>query len=286
MRRLARLDRAAAQPSPEAIFEYPLRCVPRWGWGEPPHAELHALIGENRDEYAELLGEFRRFIPDLRRIPGPASGEPRGPHWANIWYTGLDAVALYGLLATTNPRLYMEVGSGHSTAFARRAVRDHGLRTRIISIDPHPRADIDAMCDDVLRTRLEDCDLTIIDRLDSGDIFFFDGSHLALMNSDTTVAVLEVLPRLRPGVLVQFHDIFLPWDYPPTWDRRYYGEQYLIASLLMARGLRYGVTLANHYITHDTELHGILAPLWEVLRGHGAETNGLALWLRVRPEGL
>ena len=66
------------------------------------------------------------------------------PTWENGWFPALDAVTLYGLVATRNPRWYVEVGSGNSTRFVRRAIRDHGLRTRILSIDPGPRAEIDA----------------------------------------------------------------------------------------------------------------------------------------------
>jgi len=102
------------------------------------------------------------------------------------------------------------------------------------------------------------------------------------MNSDSVVALTEVLPRLSTGVLAQFHDIFLPWDYPPSWDRRYYGEQYVIAAYLLADGELVDVVMADHFITQDPELHGILEPLWHVLRGYGAETNGLSLWLQRR----
>ena len=78
----------------------------------------------------------------------------------NGWLPGLDSAALYAFLARTDPALYLEVGSGNSTKFARRAITDHGLRTRLVSIDPQPRAEIDALFaayELVSRRRLEHC---------------------------------------------------------------------------------------------------------------------------------
>src|SRR5260370_713340 len=81
----------------------------------------------------------------------------------NIYFSALDAIALYGLLGLRKPSRYLEVGSGNSTMFARRAIRDLGLGTQITSIDPQPRAEIDALCDRVVRTRLEEFDLALFD---------------------------------------------------------------------------------------------------------------------------
>ena len=46
---------------------------------------------------------------------------------------------------------------------------------------------------------------------------------------------LNVLPRLRRGVLVHIHDIFLPFEYPEEWlvtKRWEWNEQYLVQALL------------------------------------------------------
>ena len=97
--------------------------------------------------------------------------------------------------------------------FARHAIRTGNLKTTIMSIDPKPRAEIDSLCDRVMRLPLELCDLNLFRELEPGDILFFDGSHRIFANSDVTVFFIEVLPRLKPGVLVHVHDIFLPADY-------------------------------------------------------------------------
>jgi len=46
---------------------------------------------------------------------------------------------------------------------------------------------------------------------------------------------LEVFPRLKRGVLVHFHDIFLPLEYPRDWIMkmmRFWNEQYLLQAFL------------------------------------------------------
>ncbi|MGH9185264.1 MAG: class I SAM-dependent methyltransferase [Acidimicrobiales bacterium] len=277
-------DHFASPPDSPVGFpitlDYPVTVDARWGYGRPSHPQLESLIATGHDQYRSLLEGFRSYLPRLLAIPveGDTPGEPT---WSNGWFQGLDAATLYGLLASRNPARYVEVGSGWSTTFTRRAIRDHGLRTQVISIDPAPRADVDGLCDRVIRQPLEQADLSVFDELEAGDICFFDGSHYCLPNSDVTVAFLEVLPRLRPGVLVHFHDTFLPWDYLPFFYRRNYSEQYLLAAMLLA-GTRLDVVLPNFYVTRHPSLHQILGELWTELISYGANVNGFSFWVELR----
>jgi len=101
------------------------------------------------------------------------------PSWHNGWFQGLDAVALYCLLRDRNPGRYVEVGSGHSTAFARQAIEDGGLSTRITCIDPLPRTVVASLAHTVVRSALEDADLRVFDTLEAGDFLFLDGRTAA-----------------------------------------------------------------------------------------------------------
>jgi hypothetical protein len=69
---------------------------------------------------------------------------------------------------------WIEVGSGDSTKFARRAIRDHGLRTSLTSVDPQPRASIDQLRDCVIRRPLEEVDTGLFEELQPGDFLFID----------------------------------------------------------------------------------------------------------------
>src|SRR3546814_4142098 len=99
-------------------------------------------------------------------------------------------------LAQRQPERYVEVGSGHSTAFTRRAIDDNGLATHVTSIDPAPRADIDELCDDVRRCGLEAVGADPFAELASGDVVLIDGSHNCFMGNDVAVTFLEVLPAI------------------------------------------------------------------------------------------
>jgi hypothetical protein len=194
-------------------------------------------------------------------------------------FQGLDAVALYCFMAQWRPRRYIEVGSGNSTKFVHQAIVDHDLATEVTSIDPNPRAEIDHLCSHVVRSRLEDIDLAIFDELEAGDVCFIDGSHRCFTNSDTTVALIDVLPRLVPGVNVHIHDIFLPWDYPPQMNDWYYSEQYVVAAYLLG-GQMFEVVLPNFFICLEPSLHELLAPFWRTFTWAAMPTNGTSMWLR------
>lgn len=263
-------------------LDYPVDPSPRYGHGKAPHEKLYALVDSRRDEYAGSLAVFRRYAGDLERIPTTDPGEGyNGPSWANGYLPGLDAVAIYCFLSSLNPGRYFEIGSGQSTRFARKAIEDHGLRTRITSIDPDPRAKIDLICDRVVRMPLQELELSIFDELEEGDVLFVDDGHRALMNYGPTVFFLDVLPELADGILLAVHDVYLPYDYPPEWERLYYSEQYLLASYLLAGCGWLEVAFPAFFVSQDPDLSGSIADLWERPNIRGAERHGGAFWMRI-----
>lgn len=266
-----------ARPDVPMVLDFPVTPRPRYDLNHP-HPRLHEIIAERSDAYAQTLTGFLDLEADLLRIPRVASGGAAEPCWRNPYQPVVDAAALYCFVSTSNPRLYLEIGSGYSTSFTRRAISDHRLQTRIVSIDPQPRAEIDAICDSVVRAPLEACDLSVFDELKKGDILFIDSSHRCFMNSDVSVLFLEIIPKLPPGVLVQIHDIFLPYDYPLEWVERYYAEQYLLAAYLLAGFPKCEIVLPNVFVTNDARLRTILAPLWTAIEA--VNPHGFAFWLR------
>jgi hypothetical protein len=269
------------------FLDYPVEATPRYGYGKPEHPELTRILAQNDSEYIKTLKQFLSLQDLLLRIPLREPRESLEPSWLHDWLDGLDTLALYGFVATRNAALYLEVGSGYSTKVVRRALKDNGLRTKVVSIDPHPRAEIDRLCDEVIRQPLEKCDLTVFDRLAAGDILFMDGSHRSFMNSDVTVFFLEILPRLKPGVLVHLHDIFLPLDYPPYWEyqfypHRYWSEQYLLAASLLAGHRNYEVILPNHYISATEHVANVVNEFWSDARVRGVPRGGSSFWMHIR----
>jgi hypothetical protein len=74
------------------------------------------------------------------------------------------------------------------------------------------------------------------------------------MNSDVTVFFLEVIQRLKPGVLVHIHDIFLPADYPPDWSQSLFAEQYMLAAMLLCGAPPFKVIFPSYFVCSDPAL--------------------------------
>lgn len=261
---------------------YPVDPQPRYGYGQPPHPEMDALLRAGHERYRALLTQFCEYRGGLEKI-SVVDHEPwhTQPFWKNSWFQGVDLIALYCLVAQRSPSTFLEIGSGHSTRLVRRAIRDHDLPTRLVSIDPSPRTHVADLADEHVQQPMEDIALDRFEQLVAGDILFFDGSHRAFTNSDVTVMFNEVLPRLAPGVLVHVHDIFLPWDYPAHWSDRWYSEQYLLTSWLLA-GDRLEVVLPSMYVCINPDLHQALDPIWQQFAWAGIETNGSSFWFEMR----
>jgi len=241
---------------------------------------LHDIVAGGEMAYRRTLQSIASFESDLVRIPR-TSGDDRTPSWINEFMPGLDSASIYSFLRSRQPRTYLEVGSGISTRFARRAVEDGKLETKIVAIDPSPRADIDALCDEVIRQPLELVDPAQLPALDSKDVVFLDGSHRVFTGSDATVFFCDVLPTLAPGVLVGIHDIFLPDDYPEPFVERYYSEQYLLAALLLGRPDWIDPVLAAYYVCTRPELADELNALWARPELAGIPTQGGGFWFEL-----
>jgi predicted O-methyltransferase YrrM len=234
-------------------LDYPLSSTdePRYGYGRPPHPRLTELLDRYADRYRAELALLERYERDLLAIGSSRTDDPLEPYWDQYWFFGLDAISLYGFIRSRAPSRYVEIGSGLSTLFAGRAIRDGKLDTSITSVDPEPRQAVNELCQHSVRRRLEEVDLAVFDELRAGDLVLMDGSHRVFTNSDATVFFLDVLPRLPPGVLVGVHDVFLPYDYPPEWVKSYYSEQYLLAAYLLAGGGFVGPVLPCTHVLAD-----------------------------------
>jgi hypothetical protein len=263
-------------------LDYPVEFKPRFGHGKEAHPELYKLINAERERYAEWISKMTPFIADIHAIKKQDENEDiNAPVWNNGFLPGLDIVSIYGMIAQHKPNTYIEVGSGNSTKVAFKARKDQQLTTRIVSIDPMPRAEIDHLSTEVIRQPFENCDLSPILALEAGDILFIDNSHRILPNSDATVFFLEVLPRLKKGVIVHIHDIYLPFDYPQFMCDRGYSEQYGLAMFLLANAKKYRPVLPNYFISQDAELAKLCEPFWDHPTLKGVERHGGSFWLEI-----
>lgn len=270
-------------PSFQKLFlEYKVNFKPRYGHGLPPHSELYTIIDSKRDEYNVLLKKALNYKENIWTInDAKVENDPLKPTWNNGYLPGMDIIGIYTLIAELKPQKYIEIGSGNSTKVAFKAKIEQSINTKIISIDPMPRAEIDSLADLIIRKPFENIDYNILDELNENDILFVDNSHRILPNSDAMVFFLEILPKLKKGVVVHIHDIYLPYDYPQFMCDRFYSEQYGLAMYLLANRKKYEPILPNYFIYEDKELSKQIEPIWSHKNLNGVERHGGSFWLRI-----
>lgn len=220
-------------------FTTPMPCVdelPDRLWIKPsalPGVDLclpaaEALLG---DKLAPFLAEFQ---PPRRR---PAAG---GFWLDNGGYGTADAETLWAMLRHLKPRRVFELGSGassHVIAAAGSANAAAGFEFIHRVFDPLPFSNpIGPVPSAVVDCRpTEAVPVETFAELEPGDVLFVDTTHTVKTGGDVTHVILDVLPDLRPGVVIHFHDIFLPYDYPRQWVvdwRLAWAEQYLLQAFL------------------------------------------------------
>lgn len=260
------------------VLDYPLHCHPRYTV-DHPHQKIYEILNRNRKNFETSLKIIEKFKGELSNIPKQSENKQL-PTWINEWLPPFDSATLYTFLRFYQPQNYVEIGSGISTKFARQAIQDGNLQTKIISIDPQPRNEIDSLCNKIFRMPVEEMDPAYFKTLQSGDILFVDGTHRVFENSDVIAVFLDIIPQLAPGVIVQIHDILLPYDYSEEWTKRYYSEQYLLAAYLLAEGEHLKLLQCNTFISHDKTLKHVLAPLWKALSFDPNEMFGSSFWFQ------
>lgn len=223
---------------------------------------LEQRMERESHEYLKLVREAAQFNDRFEQFHRSDPNNPNRPRFDQQWFAGIDAALAYALVRLERPTLIVEVGSGHSTRFLRQAITDSGFDTRLHSIDPKPRRDIDTICDEITRSTVESVSLEVFADLGRGDILFIDASHIAMPGTDVDYLFTRVLPTLQTGVRVHVHDVFLPCDYPEAWSGRGYNEQLIVAALL-AGGTRLKILSPNAWLRHRraNELDVLSVPL-------------------------
>jgi predicted O-methyltransferase YrrM len=247
----------------------------------PParYPAIETLFEEALPEMASALDAIEAVAEELKAIAQDA--RPPDPRWGQDWFCGLDAAMLYAQIRRHRPARVVEIGSGHSTRFAARAIADGALETRLIAIDPEPRADLAALKvewhRETLQQALKNSGGHGIENFHPGDLLFVDSSHILMPGTDVELILTELLPRLPAGALVQIHDIFLPEPYPAAWAWRGYNEQAAVAVLLASGG--WDILFASRFAQQRFHQRLHAGPLGALADAGGPSTS---LWLAKR----
>ena len=228
------------QPIPDT------RELPETLWKQPSD-----LVGINMNDAMQLdllRNHFTKFRDECSNFPAEPPPGQRRP------FRGVDALAAYCMVRHFQPRLIIEVGSGFSSlALGQAAAKNKN--SALVCIDPFPsdflRRGFPGLQSSI-EEKIQNIDLKFFAQLQSGDILFIDSSHTVKIGGDVNYLFLEVLPRLKPGVIVHVHDIFLPFEYRRDWvldEFRFWNEQYLLQAFLTFNS-EFEVLLANSYLNH------------------------------------
>jgi hypothetical protein len=183
------------------------------------------------------------YLAEFKELPDQSPSNSREEEYFhfNPAFRGVDAAIYYGLIRDLKPRRIIEIGAGFSTFLAAHAALRNKAEKRacdLTAIEPYAS---ETLCKGVpgvtrlLKTTLQKVPLAEFEKLGKNDILFIDSSHVLKIGSDVQLEFLEILPRLKKGVWVHFHDIFLPFEYPEKLIRRdfkFYNEQYFLQAFL------------------------------------------------------
>lgn len=167
------------------------------------------------------------------------------------------ASLLHCMIREFKPRRIVEVGAGNSSKVINNAVQKNfqdGFETLYYSIDPYPHDFLRRLpqLSKLIEKRVEDLDTAFFQQLEKNDILFIDSSHQVVLGNDVTYLILEVLPILKSGVFVHFHDINLPYQYPKAYYvnesfRTCWNEQFLLQAFLCMNP-SYSIKLPANYL--------------------------------------
>lgn len=179
-------------------------------------------------------GQLAEFCREWAPPRTEAEAGPHRFHLANATYESVDAELLYAIVRRFAPRRIVELGSGFSTLIIREALaRGGGAPDTLHTYDPYPSPRLPAEWP-VTRLGIQGVAGDVFASLVEGDVLFVDTTHTVKEGGDVNRIVLDVLPLLAPGVIVHFHDIFLPYPYSRAHleGAHFWTEQYLLQAFL------------------------------------------------------
>ena len=175
----------------------------------------------------------------------------------NKFFENGDAEIYYQLIRHIKPRNILEIGSGQSTLIALEAVKKNKntdkINTKITCVEPYENIWLNSLDIKILRKKIEDINENYYLKLKSGDILFIDSSHIIKPQGDVLKIFLEIIPKLKKGVIIHIHDIFTPKDYPKKWlitENKFWNEQYLVEVLMMNEN-KYEIYLMLNYLKNN-----------------------------------
>lgn len=232
----------------------------------------------NVNKQLELLENFSKYYLDL-----PFSNiksDKNRYYYENVSYGYTDSIMLYSFIRHFKPQNIIEIGSGFSSAVMLDTKDLFCKSVDLTFIDPYPKSlrslfrEKDKINCKVFETKVQNIKIEQFSSLKENDILFIDSSHVSKTGSDVNYELFKILPSLNPGVIIHFHDIFYPFEYPKKWvyEGRNWNENYLLRAFLNYNN-QFEILLFPDYIHKHHAIAFDKMPLTY-------KNTGGSLWLR------
>lgn len=245
--------------------------------------QLRWIVQTCAPYYAEVAG-----LEAFRTIQASGVGSGYGP---------IESQVLHCFMRSGRPKKVVEVGSGVSTICMLNAIRRNRAEgdadTAIICVEPHPKKtffEIQGITH--IKEFCQEVPLSVFDQLQAGDLLFIDSSHTVKTGSEVLRLYLEILPRLRPGVFIHIHDVYLPYLYTGEVLTEYFDPQetaLLLALLVGNPRLSVLSCLSALHYDHPSDLGKVLTDYRPQKRVNGLKVGDRdeghfpsSIWLQVR----
>jgi hypothetical protein len=243
-------------------------------------ATISNAIELNIFHQLELLKDFSQYYSEMPFKEHKNNGLRY--YFDNPYFNAFDSIVFYSFMRHFRPGRIIEVGSGFSSAVSmdiNRLFFKNKIQLRFI--EPYPERLLSLIKDEDLNKisidvkNVQEIPVEQFLELDANDILFIDSSHVSKTGSDVNYLLFKVLPILKKGVIIHFHDVFYPFEYPSDWvyGGRNWNEIYLLESFLMYNNC-FTIEFFNNFIftNYLNELKELL-PL-------AANESGGSIWLR------
>ncbi|MFN8577803.1 MAG: class I SAM-dependent methyltransferase [Candidatus Sericytochromatia bacterium] len=221
-------------------------------WKNKKNKEIKGLEF-NITEQLSLVDDLKKYNK-LIDLPDQQTNNKRF-FLDNKFYFYSDAVLLFLMINNFKPKRIIEIGSGFSSALMLDLRESFNLNLELSFIEPYPDRlfslikENDKERTKIINKNVQDVKISTFLDLEENDILFIDSSHVSKIDSDVNFIIFEILPNLKSGVLIHFHDIYYPFEYPKIWSFNgiNWNEAYLLKSFLMYNN-EFKIKLFTNYL--------------------------------------
>lgn len=211
-------------------------------------------IDLNEEEQINLFNKLKDFYNEL-----PFESIKKGAlrfYFGNGYFDHQDAIILYCMIRYLRPKKIIEVGSGFSSCIIldiNELFFDNTISCTFI--EPYPKRlhslikKSDSDRNNIIQRKLQDVDMSKFTELNAGDVLFIDSTHVSKIGSDVNYIFFKVIPLIKKGVYIHFHDIFYPFEYPKKWvceQGKAWNEAYLLRAFLQYNN-EYKIQIFNDF---------------------------------------